>query len=116
MPYSIEEDHWLTSRLVQTQETLWSVPIGEDVLRELLLFSIGVVPSRFYLLSTCHVFAERIWKVLEMHQGINTFRCVFSFDSKISIFLKDVYPRYVLKDHDFILCYKDLHVLYFMHC
>jgi hypothetical protein len=87
MPYSIEEDHWLTSRLVQTQETLWSVPIGEDVLRELLLFSIGVVPSRFYLLSTCHVFAERIWKVLEMHQGnedyFNNFQSVL-FDFSLT--------------------------------
>ena len=71
VPFTIEEDHWLKGRLEQAQELLWSVPIGEEVLRELLLFSIGVVPSRFFVSAICRVFVERIWRVLDAQTGEN---------------------------------------------
>jgi hypothetical protein len=45
------------------------VPIGEEVVRELLLFSIGVVPSVCFIRSICKVFRARVWRVLDVVQG-----------------------------------------------
>jgi hypothetical protein len=64
---TLEENLWTENRLQQTQDALWSVPIGEDVLKEFLLFSIGVLPSTNFLSRMCSVFHERIWMVLELH-------------------------------------------------
>ena len=69
MPYSEVENQWFDSQLDHVQELLWSVPIGEEVLREFLLFTIGVVPSRLFVHSICRVFRERAWRISDRHQG-----------------------------------------------
>jgi len=71
LPYSAVEDQWLKKQMTETQELLWSVPITEDVLRELLLHSIGVVPTRHFVTSVCRVFVERIWRILDVQLGFN---------------------------------------------
>ena len=65
-PYSDAEEDWLQAQLKMTDESIWSVPMGEDVIRELLLFSIGVIPSRNFIYATSQAFYERICRVLEV--------------------------------------------------
>jgi hypothetical protein len=51
MPYTNEEEAWLTQQIRIVDEAYMSVPVGESLLHEFMMYSLGVPLSKSYMVS-----------------------------------------------------------------
>ena len=65
--FSRDEQGSLEYRVRQISSAAYSVIPGEEWLRDLLLFFVGVQPTTNFLDSTVRVFQARIWRILDIH-------------------------------------------------
>ena len=67
MPYTGEEEAWLKKQLKLVDEAFRSVPIGENVMHEFMMYSLGVPLSRSYMATFFSILRERIWRIFKVH-------------------------------------------------
>ena len=65
--FSRDEQGSLEYRVRQISSAAYSVIPGEEWLRDLLLFFVGVQPTTNFLDSSVRVFQARIWRILDIH-------------------------------------------------
>ena len=65
--YSIEEENWLNRQLASLEQVYASVSLGEDHLREFIMWSFDVPVSKSFAETAFCGFNERFRKVMKMH-------------------------------------------------
>lgn len=68
MPYTNEEEAWLNRQLRLVDEAYVSVPVGESLMQEFMMFSLGVPLSKSYMGNFFSIIRERCWRMLKVHQ------------------------------------------------
>lgn len=67
MSYTDEEERWLKLQSSHVDEAFRTVPIGDEMLNEFSMYSLGVPLSRRYMKSVFSITLERMWRVLRVH-------------------------------------------------
>ena len=65
MPYTQEEECWLQNQIQEVEAAYQSVPIGEELLEEFTMFSLGVPLSKSYLKSVMSLGLERARRMFQ---------------------------------------------------
>lgn len=65
--FTMEESHWLSRRVSKLEETWGSVSLGEDHLREFVMWSFDVPVGKNFFRNAIASFNERFRKVMKMH-------------------------------------------------
>lgn len=75
MSYTEEEELWLNQQFKHIDEAFRSVPIGDEMLKEFFMYSLGVPLSRKYMKSVVSITLERIWRVFNIHPEFKELPC-----------------------------------------
>ena len=67
MPYTNEEEAWLKRQLQLVDDAYMSVPVGETITKEFMMFSLGVPLSKSYMVNFFSIIRERIWRIFKVH-------------------------------------------------
>lgn len=67
MSYTREEERWFEKQLGLIDEVFRSVTIGDEILNEFFMFSLGVPLSRNYMKSVISITLERVWRLFNAH-------------------------------------------------
>jgi hypothetical protein len=67
MVYTEEEECWLQNQINLLEAAFRSVPVGEEVMEEFAMYSLGVPLSKRYLSRVFAVYHERIWRIFQTH-------------------------------------------------
>ena len=67
MSYTDEEERWIKLQSSHVDEAFRTVPIGDEMLNEFSMYSLGVPLSRRYMKSVVSITLERMWRVLRVH-------------------------------------------------
>jgi len=67
MSYTDEEERWLKLQSSHVDEAFRTVAIGDEMLNEFSMYSLGVPLSRRYMKSVVSITLERMWRVLRVH-------------------------------------------------
>jgi len=65
MVYTEEEERWLQKQVNLIETAFKSVPMGEEILKEFAMYSLGVPLSKSHLSRVFAVSNERIWRILQ---------------------------------------------------
>ncbi len=65
--YSIDEELWFQNQLDQIQRCFDSVSLGEDLMKEFAMYSLGVPMSKHFMPASVAVFLERFNRVMRIH-------------------------------------------------
>ena len=63
MAYTDEEEAWLKKQLELFKENFYSVPLGEDLMKEAMMNSLGVPFCKNFMNKKYAIFLERLWRV-----------------------------------------------------
>ena len=67
LKYGQEEEIWLQNQLNKFERAWKSVPIGEDMIHEFVMFSYDVPLGKFFLPQTLSIFSQRYLHIMKMH-------------------------------------------------
>ena len=73
MTYTVEEEAWLGQQLKLVDEAFRSIPLGENLMDEFMMFSLGVPLSRNYKPAVFRVMLERVRRVFNIHPEFGEF-------------------------------------------
>ena len=80
MPYTQEEECWMKNQLYQMEAAFHSVPIGEELLKEFSMYSLGVPLSKSYMKNGLSMGMERVWRMLRIHQEFSNLTTLNQLD------------------------------------
>ena len=63
----MEEDVWLNCQLIKYKDTMKSINMGEDLMKEFFMYSLGVPLSKHFMAASMQCFIERFRLVMKMH-------------------------------------------------
>lgn len=67
MPYTQEEESWLQNQLDTFKRAYSTVALGEDILKEFVMFAYDVPVSKHFMPEALSVFGERFRRVMKSH-------------------------------------------------
>ena len=68
MTYTQEEELWLDKQFKHMEEAFRSVTIGDEIMNEFFMYSLGVPLSKKYMKNVVTLTLERMWRVFNIHQ------------------------------------------------
>ena len=71
LKYTAEEEGWLMNRFSSMDETYFSVGMGDDLMKEYVMFSLGVPMSKSFFPNTANAFGERNMRIMQQHPEFN---------------------------------------------
>ncbi len=72
MPYTMEEEAWLKKQLHEYQSAYGEIPLGDEFIKEFVMFSYGVPLSKTFATRGYLTFLQRYRRVLEVQEGYET--------------------------------------------
>ena len=67
MTYTQEEELWLDKQFQHMEEAFRSVTIGDEMINEFFMYSLGVPLSKKYMKNVVSLTLERMWRVYNIH-------------------------------------------------
>jgi hypothetical protein len=80
MPYTQEEEGWLNYQICQMETAFRSVSIGEELLNEFTMYSLGVPLSKSYMKTALSFGMERVWRMFKTHSEFTSLPTVYQGD------------------------------------
>ena len=71
----MEEDVWLNCQLIKYKDTMKSINMGEDLIKEFIMYSLGVPLSKRFMAASMQCFNERFRLVMKMHPEFTDLPC-----------------------------------------
>ena len=68
-----EEAHWVQTRLNSFESVVRSVPLGSEVIKELLKLSMRIQPAGDLLPKLMQIFMERLWQLMNVQDEFEDF-------------------------------------------
>jgi len=65
MAYTDEEEAWLNKQLQHYNDAYLSVPMGEEILKEAMMNSLGVPLSKTFFTKNFAIYLERFWRIVK---------------------------------------------------
>ena len=65
MAYTDEEEAWLNKQLQHYNDAYLSIPMGEDILKEAMMNSLGVPLSKTFFAKNFAICLERFWRIVK---------------------------------------------------
>ncbi len=65
MAYTDEEEAWLNKQLQHYNDAYLSIPMGEDILKEAMMNSLGVPLSKTFFAKNFAIYLERFWRIVK---------------------------------------------------
>ena len=70
IPYSDEEEAWLKKQMQHFDDLFYSVPIGDELAKESMKYSLGEPLSKHFFCRCFAVFLERFWRVIKFNPEV----------------------------------------------
>ena len=69
--YSIEEEKWIQLQLEKFDFAFKKIPLGDELIKEVLMYSLGVPLSKSFMANNMAVYLERYLMVMKIHPEFN---------------------------------------------
>jgi len=70
IPYTDEEDAWLKKEMQNFDDLFFSVPVGDELAKESMRYSLGEPLSKHFYTNCSAVFLERFWRVIKFNPEV----------------------------------------------